>query len=805
MFQNYLQTALRTFRREKLCSLINLLGFSAGIACFLIAGLYLNHELRFDQHFENHKNIYRVAAARTNRDSTIYTALGPPLIGPILSNSFPEVLGYVHFTRYPTLPLFREQDNVTDWDNIYGASANVFDMFSHNIIYGDATTALVEPQSIAISELVAIHYFGNDNPIGETISERGIDYKVTLVFENLPDNTHLKYDALISLGPNQLMLFEGRQRAFILLFTETYYTYLEMPPHYDPSAFKGISEQYSDANLGSFDEEVSLVHALEPLSEIHLNSSTERDLPRGNKSSSYILSALALAVLLVACINYVNLATARSSRRAKEIAIRKVLGATRKQLFLQFMLESLCFVFLAFLIGIGLLYFLVNFTGLNQLLETAGILSNLSQPILVFGLIVAVVIIALLSGIYPALYLASVSPNAILKGSAHSGPGATAVRRGLLMLQFTLSIIIVSSTYLMYSQLYYINGRPLGYDKQNKIFVDVKGRENILRLDSLIAELESHNSILGVTVTQSIPGEVASISTPFVETNEGTRQSMTINHVIADDKYLDVMGIQLLEGRNLDPADRDEIGRTNLVNEAFVKFMGWDEPLGKKVGTWQVTGIVRDFHFQSLHEAVEPLVLRLDQENLEREDPQGGNRMRRKLIISLAPTGLSDTLQFIAEKWSAFNPEQPFAYGFLDESLDQLYESDRQQADLIGIAAILCIVISGLGIFALSAFNAEQNIKEIGVRRVLGASALQIVRLHFNKLVSPVLVAAVLGALVSYWIISIWLQSFYYRESLNLMAFVLSTALLIAVVFCSTAIQFYRAARQSLVSALRYE
>jgi putative ABC transport system permease protein len=582
MFQNYLQTILRDFRRGKSYSLITLLGFSAGIMCFLIAGLYLNHELRFDQHFQNHKNIYRIAATRTMNGATTYTAMGPPQIGSILSNGFPEVQSYVNFLKQPTLSLYRDQDNVTDWDNIYSVDGDVFDMFSHNIIYGYPDTALIEPQSIAISESFAAHYFGNTNPIGEAISERGLDYKVTLVFEDLPDNTHLKYNALISMALNPLMFTEGRRRSFTLLLADYFYTYLEMSPNYDPSKFRGISEQYFDANLDYYKGTASLVHILEPLSEIHLNSSTENDLPRGNKSSAYILSALALAVLFVACTNYVNLATARSSKRSKEIGVRKVLGATRKQLFLQFMLESLCFVFLGFLIAMGLLYILINFTELNQILGTAGILTTLSLPILVFGTIAAVVVITLVSGFYPAVYLASVSPNSALNRSAHLGPRAAAIRRGLLTLQFTVSIVIVSSTYLMYSQLDYLNGRPLGYDKENKIFVDVLRRENVLRLSSLIAELEMHNNILGVTVTQNIPGEIAETSTPIVETNDGIRRSMTINHVIADDKYLDVMGIQLLEGRNLDPADRDEIGRTNLVNEAFVKLMDWDEPLGKK-------------------------------------------------------------------------------------------------------------------------------------------------------------------------------------------------------------------------------
>lgn len=805
MIQNYLTTALRAIRTEKFYSLTNLFGLSIGIASFLIAALYLNHELRYDQHFDNHENIYRIATTRSVAGLTTYSALGPPQIGPILTQDFPEVLSYVNFTKLPTVALYRDQDSPRDWKNFYATDPNVFDVFSHNIIYGDPQSALTQPQSIAISDEMAFYYFGAANPIGEILREEAVDYTVTLVFERLPSNTHLKYDALTYHAPNSLTSAEGARRVVIILLAENYYTYLQMSPNYDASQFSDISKQFFDSNVSSFEGAASLEHDLELLSDIHLNSTTERDLARGDKAMLYILAALVVSLLSISTINYVNLATARSNKRAKEIGTRKVLGAESRQLFTQFMLESLFFVILAFLLALIFLSFALDFSYLDSLLGGVVSLSQLRQPAFLFGIVFSVLTVALLAGIYPASYLSTMSPNATMKVSSMQSTKGISVRKALLTLQFMVSVLVISCTYLMFSQLTYLEERPLGYDKENKIAVELIGLENIKKLGNLITELEAHPSIIGATVTQEILGEVTSTSTPGVETNDGAIQRVPIAHLVVDENYLDVMGIELLKGRNLDPANRDEIGRTNLVNEAFVRFMGWEQPIGKRVGSWPVIGVVKDFNFRSLHEQVEPLVLRLDQENLENEDLIQGSRMRRTIVISLTSANHAETLRFVETRWATFFPDQAFAYEFIDARVEQHYATERRQSTLIGLMATLCVVISTLGILTMATFDAEQRKREIAVRRVLGASAVQIVIVQVKQLLAPLVVAILAGSAASYYAISLWLQNFYYRQNMDVMALVYSGILMMIVVFGAAAVQSYRGVRDNPVYALRYE
>lgn len=809
MWKIYIKLTIRSLQREKAYVLINLLGFSTGLACFLAAALFLFSELRYDQHFANHENIYRIATERLTANSLEYTSLGSPQVGPTMLRDFPEVRSFVRFARNPSLELYLERNKRRDWGQILYTDANVFEVFSHNIIYGDPETALQNPLAIAISESFSNYYFGSENPVGRTISELERDYTVTLVFEDLPDNTHLKYDALLSWDTDHLDYInaEGRQGLALMFLSQTHYTYLQMVDDFEPSSFSEISEEYVESYLSDFVSEYGMTMNLsvEPLASIHFNSSTERDLPRGNRSSVLILAALATSVLVIACLNYVNLAVARSRKRANEVGMRKIFGATRAQLITQFLLETLAFILTALITGLGILFIASNFSLLAQLPGIVPGLERLATPAFIAGALLVCAAVAALTGVYPALMLARIKPLDAPGSSSRSNSLSASLGNGSLLAQLILSVVVISFTASMFKQLQYINEQPLGYNKFNKITIEVKGTEIIRRLSALISELESHNNIVGATTTNDLSSNRPLSSNPGVETEDGSAQFMNINHIATDANFIEVMDVTLLQGRNLDPLDRDEIGRSNLVNEAMVRQMGWTEPLGKRVGTWQVTGVVADFNFLSLHQQVEPMVIRLGQESLERASVLNGSRMRRTLVIHVSEMNISETLQYIQNKWNEFEPGQAFSYRFLDQSLEQLYRSDFDRALLIGAVSALCILISTLGTMTLSCFNAAQHTRDIGIRKVLGASSFHIIMLYFNRLLITIIGASLVGSLIAYALVNEWLRGFYYRDQISVAVFLLSVFLMFMVVFFSNAIQSYRGAQMPPSVSLRYE
>ncbi len=809
MWNPVLKIALRSLQREKSYVLVIVVGFATGIACFIAAIFYLSSELNYDRHFSNYQNIYRVATERRVGSNFQYTAMGSPQAGPIFLSDFPAVQSFVRFAPSPPLALNLEQIDSRDWDTIYHTDANVFDFFNHEIIFGNPESALLNPESIAISRSFSNYYFGDSNPIGEVIREAEKDYTVTLVFEDLPANTHLKYDALLPWDDDlfPFMNYEGPQRQALMFLAQTHYTYLEMVDGFNPSQFREISEEYVSTHLSDFvsSTDMQVTFSLEPLADIHFGSTTARDHARGNHSSVLILAALASSVLIIASLNYTSLALARVQSRTREIGMCRILGATKLQLVLQLLLESFAFITLALIFGTGLLYMVFQLdsvarfpgiaTGMDQLFSTSNAVMG----------IFACVILSLLTGLYPAFTLLAKQPLDTFSVSATSRTSNLSSYKATLLIQLTLSVIIITFSAQMYAQLVYLNERPLGFDKYNKITVEVKGLETIRRLNAFISALESRNDIVGATVTVDLANGHPIISTPMVETEDGSFRSMNINHITADDRFLDVMGIELVSGRNLDANDPNDFGRTNLVNETLVRELGWTQPLGKRVGTWQVTGVVADFNFKSLHQAVEPMVIRLDNENLERATPLTGSRMRRTVIISVREANLEETLQYIREQWNQFDPSQPFSYAFLDQELEQLYGSDQDQVVLIGSVALLCMILSGLGIMVLSAFTAAQNTKEIGIRRVIGASKFHIVILYFRRLLGTIGLSALAGSVLSYWLCSEWLKGFPYREEIELGVFFLGFLLVVILVFLTNSIQTFHAASINPSVALRRE
>jgi putative ABC transport system permease protein len=814
MLKNSLLMVLRGLKRDRGYALINIGGLAIGIGCFVLLGLYLRSELTYDQHFDKHEQIYRVVSEINANGKVDRSASSSWMLGDLLKKEYPEVLDAVRIQDIGNeRQLLRNGDTAIYWDNAVLGDQNIFDVFSHEIIYGDPETALIDPLSIAVSETLAKRYFGDRNPIGETLEADTAVYKVTLVFADLPENTHVKYDAIISFN---------RIAAFIppntpvqqLLWNINAYTYLLMPAGYDPSDFREISDSFYAKYMAEMGKRFksSMRFYLEPLDDIHLNSDAQYDRPRGNKLYIYTFAAIALFVLLVACINYMNLATARSAKRAKEIGMRKVLGATRRQLVGQFIGESLFFSFISLVIAVVGVKLVLSYTSIASLLGKQLTLDLTSDPMLLLMLIALGTIVGVFSGLYPAFYLSFIRPIAALKGSFRPGSLDAVMRQALVFLQFVISVGVIACTILMAIQLNYVNSKPLGFDRDNQVVIRLTGADVIEKASFIKSDLKSDPEILGVTMGFGVPGRQAGLGLFQLENNEGVFESQTINVMNGDHDYLEVLGIRLVAGRGFDPTMKNNVF---LVNQAAVKAMGWDDPIGKR-SYWEnqqtgesgydtLIGVVEDFHFASLHEKVAPLIIFNFRPDFSEMDALNRRIFNSYLVVKTSGENTPETLSYIEQHWPQYDPKHPFEFEFLDDSLDALYVSEQRQMQLIGIFAGLCILLSCLGLYGLSAFNTQQRTREIGIRKILGATTVGIVFMFFKNILGLILVASIVASSASYYLMSEWLAGFEYRADINPLVFVLAAVLAGLIAFTTIVLQSYKTARASPMEALRYE
>ena len=815
MLKTSLLIVLRQFQRDRAYALINIAGLVTGIACFLILALYLRSELTYDQHFENHDRIYRMAVELETNGKVDRLAISSRYAAELLKQDHADVIDFVRIEDLGNeRQLLRNGDNAFYWDDVILGDQNLFEMFSHDIIYGDPATALVDPLSIAVSKSLAEMYFGNRNPIGETLEAETAQYKITLVYADLPDNTHLRYDAVISFNRVLVFIpenFNVRQGLWGL----GSFTYLLMPEGYDIDEFDAISSSFYDEYLaenGARFNSTQRFH-LEPLADIHLNSNDQADRPTGNKFYIYTFSAIALFVLLVACINYMNLATARSARRAKEIGMRKVLGATRRQLVTQFMAESIVFALISTVIAIAVVKLLLGYTFIDDLLGKQLSLDLTDGPAVILMSVALAIGIGVFSGLYPALYLSFIQPIAALKGSFKPGSGDLNTRQALVLVQFTISVGVIACTILMALQMSYVNSKPLGFDKENRIVIRLKGADVIEKAGFIKNDLKLNSDVLGVSLTAMIPGMGGGLGLYQVENNEGITESQTFNVMFFDEEFLDVMDITLATGRGFDAATEQGV----LVNQTAVRQLGWDQALGKRIefgGTdpdgeplppEKVIGVVEDFHYESLHRRVGPLAMFKVFTSFEDLDALNRLLVNSNLIIKTSGHNTQQTLNYISERWPQYDPKHPFEFRFLDAMLNDIYVSEQRQMSLIGTFAGICILISCLGLFGLSAFNTQQRTREIGIRKVLGASTARIVFLFFKNVLGLIAIASVLASTASYFVISQWLIGFEYKTTINPFVFLIAALIAIVIAFFTITLQSYKTASTSPINALRYE
>ncbi len=743
-------------------------------------------------------------------------ALSSRALGPLLQRDYPKSVET--YTRFRALtlderPTFRHGSTAFSWDDVFITDPNVFDVFSHNVIYGDPHSALQDSSSIAISESFSRAYFGDINPVGEILSAGEDDYQVSLVFGDLPTNSHLKYDALLSI--NQMNSLPEDEATLNRRLTDaSLYTYFLMSEGFDGKQFGPMLERLGEERLAPVFaqmglQDLSIRFWAQNLADIHLQSTVDVDEPTGNIVYPIGFAAIAMLILVTACINYMNLSTARFMQRAQEVGIRKVMGANRNQLILQFLGEAVQFVLIALIISLILVNFLLHLSISETVVGQPLNADILFRPTVLLSVFSISLLVALFSGLYPAWYLSSVSPATAFATQRERGKSATGVLRYLLVLsQFTVSISIIATVLLMVNQMQYLASLRIGFEKENKLLVKLQGADLIENYPALRNELLSNPNILNVSIAQDVPGDRLGAYGLNVENENGELeiQMMIVMRVGAE--FTDTMGMPLSQGRSLSVDQLTDSDGDIVVNQALVERMGWTQPIGKQIqgfidGT--VVGVIEDFNFASLHQEVDQQILVGLSDDFSAMAAGERSRVSRKLILNIRAGEREQVINNVADVMARFDPNQPFEFTLLDNQLEQMYRSEEKAILLVSLFSAVCVFISCLGLFGLASFTTEQRTKEIGIRKILGASAVQLFWLLIKNILIVTAIASALAPIGTIPVVSRWLENFAYRAALDPFSLPIATLVVFIIALATVSMQLVRTVRANPVIALRYE
>lgn len=814
MLKNYIKISLRNLSRHKIYTLINIAGLSIGMACALLLYLYIQDELSFDHYHEKGDRIYRVSTFfELPGKKPQYFVGSSERLAPELPKDYPkEVAHAVRLFRGTEKKPIRYRNKKVYVNGIHYADSNYFQVFSHRLIKGDPKTVLVKKNSIVLTKSLAKQFFGRaGNAIGKIIKVfDNQSNEVTGVMEDLPKNSHLRFPALVSYAtiyrPNNM---RGWGNAGFL-------TYVLLKPNANIDNFRkniqSVFDKHMATEFAPFKAKAGF--RVDLLTDIHLSSFVYEDdsALKGNRAYLYILGAVAIFILIIAAINYMNLATARSAGRAKEVGIRKVVGSYRSQLITQFLLESVLLTLISLVISIVLVelalpYF--NYVADKQLTVEYGKFS-------VFGLLVSIMLlVGLLSGSYPAFFLSSFHPVRVLKGKYVSNRNAAFLRKGLVIFQFSISITMIIGTWIVYNQLQFIRNKDLGFTKERiavmRTFADTS---NIDRNLVIRKDLMAYDGIKKITFTSNVPGQDGGSGTNAlrVENTKGEMAMTLVHFMIVDYDYLDMMGIKIKEGRNYSRDIPTDTSKAVLVNEAFVKKMGWKKALGKTIyldtdSTGKLTegydakvvGVVKNFHLTSLHKDIQPLALRLVVPRAEKE--------MGYMLIRLKAKNVNKTLKFIENTWYKYDKKYPYESYFLDKRFDTQYRADEKRGEIFMAFSGLTIFIACLGLLGLASFTAEQRVKEIGIRKVLGASVPSILRLMSFDFLRLVVWASFFGSIGGAFMMHEWLQNFAYHLPVqsHWFVFVLSAFLALIIALLTVSVQVLKVSQVNPIEVLKDE
>lgn len=799
MFNNYLTIVIRLLLRYRGYSLINVLGLAIGIAGCVLMVLYVYDEFSYDQYHQNKDRIYRLAVSETAQGRLDVWAKSPSAWGPALAQEFPEIEEITRVRPPASSWLIRYGEKRFYEDNFVFADSTVFKVFTIPLVQGNAHTALTEPHSVVLSASMAQKYFGDENPIGKVITgDDKYEFSVTGIMRDLPDNSHFRFDFLASfasLAPNGLYGEPSTmQNHYISLFT-----YILLRKGAVPEDLERKLPGFLDKHLSERLESLGIVMTpfLQPLTSIHLHSNLIGEFESNSKIMYvYMFSILVGFVLLIACVNFMNLSTARSARRAQEIGIRKVLGVKRNQLISQFMGESILYSLIALIVAMGLVHlFLPQFNHLSG--KTLEI--NYSSTWLVPTLISIAIATGIVAGGYPSFVLSSFRPVAVLTGALKAGASHSSLRKLLIIFQFVVSIVMFVGTGVVLDQMNYMQEKNLGFDEENVVVVRLPNPEAVQRYPAFKNAVLQYPEVLDVSSGSSVPGYDADLS---VIQPEGFQedQHVSVRTIWADFDYIETLGIEVKSGRSFS-RDRPSDANAILINETAVSAFGWDDPIGKTFRypgprgfspPFEINGVIADFHNQSLHQPIEPLMI------------MASPWSYTYVLVRLDGNNESRGLEILKDQWGRTYPEHPaMDFTFLDENLDQLYDTEQRLGSVFIAGATLSILIACLGLLGLSSFMAEQRIKEIGVRKVVGASIANIVLLLSKDLTIFILVAFAIGAPIGYFGLQVWLEDFAYRIEMDVWVFLLSGFVVLIVAWLTNGYQAIKAATANPVDSLQ--
>jgi putative ABC transport system permease protein len=802
MFKSYLKSALRNFRKNKVFSFINIIGLAIGLTCFVLIAVFVIDELSYDRYPADAKNIYRVNLSVTgNGDVAVYPAVDFA-VGEGMKNTFQVIKDFSRLV--PVIDFVKYNDEQFKEDKLAFADSNFLQMFSIPLIEGSATTALVQPNTIVISKAFAKKYFADNSPIGKSliVGLHNALYKVTGVFDKVPANSHFHFDAFLSITtwhiPHPTWSNLGE------------FTYLELDKNAGAkkleSKFPQLVAKYVVPEI-QHDMGVSLAEAqksvntfiftLQPLTEIHLYGHSKGEIePNGDIQYVYIFSALAIFILLLACVNFTNLSIARSVKRAKEVGVRKVMGSAKLQLVKQFLSESVLMSFSAMLLAIVLIFLLLPY--FNQLSGKQIDFTYFLNYKFILGNLALVFFVGTIAGIYPSLFLSSFNPVKVLKGTSSRGRNRNALRSSLIVFQFFVSTALIISTVIVYRQLSYMQNKKLGYEKEQVLFLP-DGRLMGKNQDAFKQEILQDRRVTGASISRAIPGGEFLDGTevyPLNENANGMEIHMNIYHVDYD--YLNTLGMQIKQGRYFSKdygSDSDAV----VINEAAVKELGWTKvnPIGRTIVrsgqlSYKVVGVVSDFHYASAKQKIAPLMMMLN-------NNYGG------MIVKATTSDITGLLNGLKTKWDSFKPQGPFSYIFLDDKFAALYASELRTQKIFTVFAVLAIIIASLGLFGLSAYSIEQRTKEIGIRKVLGASVQNVFVLVSREFLTLVAIAIIIAAPVAFWAMQKWLENYAYRINPGIGVFAIGGIVALMVALITISFQAIKAAHANPVKSLRTE